>query len=308
MESHLSNNDYPTLDSDSTTALQYSDLPNHQRNRIATGYSADDEYSELNGDKSTSVFKTRYDQDRKITADYRNSFRQTQKRNFWNPPRSDSEQKKGLAYPCACNPYETMHELKLLKLAKTTCQQNPQLSEASTCRLKSKCAKWIENKFTDKYGRHFSEDLVFAVDVVMLIRNLNGLSFQYIIYPTTNSAPESPCNKTIDRALTLIRNRYADILNSQILDAMNGEGSYKKFQTFLLKMTRDWEEHFEEREFLFHCAMIGQWAVCAEKMGVKQATYFAPLVICRMIHRLRIWTTISPRFWKNLVNAAEIVR
>ncbi|CAL1274634.1 unnamed protein product [Larinioides sclopetarius] len=172
--------------------------------------------------------------------------------------------------------------------------------------LKDSVAKALKMTYMNNYANKYSKELLFAVDVMTLVRHLNNLECRYIIYATSGNAPISPCNDTLDQALgimwTSINNKFGHIFESQMI---NKGDSYWNFQNMILNMAeREENEEYDEKSFLKYCLILAQWAVCAESAGVSDAREFIPLVICRTIHSLKDSGKLPSNFWERIAEKA----
>ncbi|GBM50610.1 hypothetical protein AVEN_70246-1 [Araneus ventricosus] len=167
-------------------------------------------------------------------------------------------------------------------------------------------AKALELEYMNKYASECSEELLFAIDVMTLVRYLNNLECKYIMYATSGNAPTSPCDDTLDQALkkiwAYIKNRFGHIFESQM---KNKAINYQRFQEMMLYMAETEEQGmYDEKSFLTYCLVIAQWAVCAENNGVSEARDFIPLVTCRTIQNLKDSGKLPSNFWERIAEKA----
>ncbi|GIY59531.1 hypothetical protein CEXT_487761 [Caerostris extrusa] len=146
-------------------------------------------------------------------------------------------------------------------------------------------AKKIDTEYKILYGV-LNINLKFATDTMLLVRHFNLLEFRPILYGAAGGKDSSPCDIFMDDALNAI---WKDVK----------DGIESKFNTQEIE-----NEPYSHESFLYNCIVLCHWAVCAEKHGVKRASWFIPLVLCRIIEFYTRSGDFTPNSWKSIAGIA----
>ncbi|GIY24800.1 hypothetical protein CDAR_23601 [Caerostris darwini] len=194
----------------------------------------------------------------------------------------------------------------------------PQTTNVSASKNPNKwffCAKYFTAKKIDKeykimYGV-LNRNLKFATDAMLVVRHFNLLEFRPILYEGAVGKESSPCDILMDDALNAIWKDIKDEIESEFNSLVETASiSYKIFQIVTIYIAREIEEQpYSHESFLYNCVVLCHWAVCAEKHGVKRASWFIPLVLCRIIEFFTRSGDFTANSWKRIAGiAADISR
>ncbi|GIY40290.1 hypothetical protein CEXT_202231 [Caerostris extrusa] len=168
----------------------------------------------------------------------------------------------------------------------------------------------IELEYTMMYGV-LNKNLKFATDVMLLVRHFNLLQFNPILYKALGGKEPSPWDKWMDDALNVIWTDIKDGIESKFNSLVETASiSYEIFQIITIYLAQENEnEPYSHESFLYNCVVLCHWAVCAEHHGVKRASQFTPLILCRIIEFFTRSGDFTPNSWKSIAGvAADIAK
>ncbi|GIY84425.1 hypothetical protein CDAR_278661 [Caerostris darwini] len=165
----------------------------------------------------------------------------------------------------------------------------------------------LQEIYMKKYCRFYTTELVFAMDVMSTIGQLNRPQFVPVMYPIKAVRPQSPCNGTVEAALEMIlayvRPNVERLLVKKTVET---NFDYFKFQSLVVKLAAKTESQpFTVAGFLIYCVMISQWAMCVRRIGIDNAPLFVPLVMCRTMSRFKKTGIFPETIWENIVETSS---
>ncbi|GIY40292.1 hypothetical protein CEXT_202251 [Caerostris extrusa] len=165
----------------------------------------------------------------------------------------------------------------------------------------------LQEIYMKKYCRFYTTELVFAMDVMSTIGQLNGPAFVPVMYPIRAARPQSPCNGTVEAALEMILAYVRpNVERLFVKKTVETNFDYFKFQSLVVKLAAKTESQpFTIAGFLIYCVMISQWAMCVRRIGIDNAPLFVPLVMCRTMSRFKKTGIFQETIWENIVQTSS---
>ncbi|GIX87554.1 hypothetical protein CEXT_178111 [Caerostris extrusa] len=165
----------------------------------------------------------------------------------------------------------------------------------------------LQEIYMKKYCRFYTTELVFAMDVMSTIGQLNRPQFVPVMYPIRAARPQSPCNGTVEAALEMILAYVRpNVERLFVKKTVETNFDYFKFQSLVVKLAAKTESQpFTVAGFLIYCVMISQWAMCVRRIGIDNAPLFVPLVMCRTMSRFKKTGIFQETIWENIVQTSS---
>ncbi|GIY84443.1 hypothetical protein CDAR_278761 [Caerostris darwini] len=165
----------------------------------------------------------------------------------------------------------------------------------------------LQEIYMKKYCRFYTTELVFAMDVMSTIGQLNGPAFVPVMYPIKAARPQSPCNGTVEAALEMILAYVRpNVERLFVKKTVETNFDYFQFQSLVVKLAAKTESQpFTVAGFLIYCVMISQWAMCVRRIGIDNAPLFVPLVMCRTMSRFKKTGIFQETIWENIVQTSS---
>ncbi|GIY46610.1 uncharacterized protein CEXT_433661 [Caerostris extrusa] len=158
--------------------------------------------------------------------------------------------------------------------------------------------------FWNSYGRRYTEELVFAMDVMTVVGRLNHMPFDASKYSTTGDKPTSPCDETVKKAIEKIW-AYMKDKTKRLFDERNFV-QCSDVQLLILRLADDneWQAYTDTR-FLSYCVVLSELAVHAARIGFEKVPYFAPLVMCSTVKNIEKRGIFRSKFWQSIVETSN---
>ncbi|GIY59529.1 hypothetical protein CEXT_487751 [Caerostris extrusa] len=162
----------------------------------------------------------------------------------------------------------------------------------------------------DDYCTCYTEELVFATDVAIIIWHLNHRSFDSSKYSITGNRPASPCNEIVYKAIEMIWARTKDDVK-RMFDKTKEEISidFPTFRNLLTEIACDIEEkQFCSKRFLSYCVVLCQLSVFAADIGIDDAPYCVPFILCHTLyHFAEEMENFKSTIWERLTQTSNII-
>ncbi|GIY02319.1 hypothetical protein CDAR_112891 [Caerostris darwini] len=158
--------------------------------------------------------------------------------------------------------------------------------------------------FWDSYGRRYTEELVFAMDVMAVIGRLNHMPFDANKYTIIGDKPTSPCDETVKKAIEKIW-AYVKDETKRLFDERTFV-QCSDVQLLILKLAEDNERRvYTDTRFLSYCVVLSELAVYAAQIGFEKVPYFAPLVMCSTVKNIEKCGIFRLKFWQSIVETSN---